>query len=478
VLTVGSPALAGYSLALTIMNSRWVYKRFNGITYSNRDNAVRVLCILQQLPLEVVSDNGLLASLVVLPENDLWWEDLVERLDHGYTWSIATATNIAWVVVAFMFTVVDSFTNLGFKIYSNGQAVGSLWLWLLAIIVGWMQVPIFSHEMLLRALDKANSIAYVAGEDVPEVDASKPPDINPPIQARRISDERGIGICRKKEAQYSDEGKTPPIFNYARVWGLTELVEEVASVFEEASRKAIICQPVRPKTTWVEADRGVQIHPANRAGSVSQVHAYCGYSLMNIVEPRRMWVSGTISRVIIASICGLALQWGTTASAALMMIFEPTVGLGCRSGAYFLYGIFSTLVWFMLLISSMLNRYCWIKSPKDTIQRRRSSINSISIASTLSDFLRRTAALIAFGNSAWIIIISVFQFANYFDTCYCNSSVLGLGSRNAYISISQDLSVINMKGVWIGCTVLAGGCIAAYAFFVALMMELPVTTSN
>ena len=68
---------------------------------------------LQQIPLHIVTEGGLLAFLIVLPENDDWWKDLVGRLDYNYIWSIPTATSIAWVAIAFMFTLVDSFLNLG-----------------------------------------------------------------------------------------------------------------------------------------------------------------------------------------------------------------------------------------------------------------------------------------------------------------------------------------------------------------------------
>jgi hypothetical protein len=57
--------------------------------YPNKSHAALVLTNLQQTPLKVTSEGGLLASLVVLHENDEWWKELMERLNYGNTWSVA-----------------------------------------------------------------------------------------------------------------------------------------------------------------------------------------------------------------------------------------------------------------------------------------------------------------------------------------------------------------------------------------------------
>ena len=69
------------------------------------------------------------------PENDRWWREMAGWLDYTHTWSISAIAAIAWVVIAYLFTnIVD---NRG----SNGQSVGSVWLWLLPIIVVVTNIP-------------------------------------------------------------------------------------------------------------------------------------------------------------------------------------------------------------------------------------------------------------------------------------------------------------------------------------------------
>lgn len=110
VLTVGSPVLAAYSLALTVLNTQWIARRFSEFKYPNVGRAIRVLSSLQQVPLEISEKYGMLASTVVLPENDTWWQELAEGLDYIHTWSISAASSIAWVVIAYLFTVIGEFS--------------------------------------------------------------------------------------------------------------------------------------------------------------------------------------------------------------------------------------------------------------------------------------------------------------------------------------------------------------------------------
>lgn len=95
ILALGSPCLAAYSLSLTVLNAKWVSRRFANVGYPNTRYAALILSSLQQSPLKVTTEGSLLASLVVLPENDPWWEELSIWLDFAdiHTWTIAGASS-------------------------------------------------------------------------------------------------------------------------------------------------------------------------------------------------------------------------------------------------------------------------------------------------------------------------------------------------------------------------------------------------
>ena len=315
LLTLGSPTLAAYSLALTVLNGRWIAQLFSNYKHPNVKSAVRILSSLQQSPLRVDTDGVLLASLIMLPQNDEWWEELVVWLQYPHTWSISAATSIAWVIIAYVFTIVDYFSqDVPTVLNSNGGSIGSLWLWLLPIVIGWLQLsPKCDSFRLHQALDRANSIAYVANST------------SQPTKAENISRKHAIIIARSELNETRlDEHSTPPIYNYARFLPWVKAVIIVSDAF------GIICErdhhhdPVIPEAGWRDRnseDGGaltalqVEIYSLPRPGSVYR-------------RPRHKWVphSSALSRIFIASLLALTLQWGTTGAAVIIIWFTPTIG--------------------------------------------------------------------------------------------------------------------------------------------------------
>lgn len=87
-LAVGSPALAGYSLAITRLNGRWLAKQFNNrVKYPNHRLVPTAFAALQHVPIKIAEHGALLPSLVVLPENDQWWSSMARtaRKTRGLT---------------------------------------------------------------------------------------------------------------------------------------------------------------------------------------------------------------------------------------------------------------------------------------------------------------------------------------------------------------------------------------------------------
>ena len=476
-LTVGSPTLAAFSLALTAINTRWANDRFSAIKYPNHKNAVRALVYLQQIPLRLTTRDGLLASLIVLPENDDWWECLVDRLEHSHTWTIAAAASMAWVVIAFVFTVVDSFTDVEKDFSLGGQGVGSVWLWLIPIVVGWLWIPFSSYDKLRTAIDKANDLAIVAASDAPlqaDIGVGDSPNPNssrnthPQSRAYDVSHIQAVRMSRRTEVFTEDVARTAPVFNYARIWEWWCIVEMIAQAFEHADRRAESHTPVDLSREWVlPGDRRTAIHRDNRTGTIEQVQAYCGFTAQGEEEPVQPLPSGVWKRLFVASVFALGLQWGTTGSAVIITVLTPTTGLGCRSGSYIIYGIISTAIWSTLLLSSYLAHYA---KARRRYNHRCSSFNLVTVAQGLATFLRRLSILAASFNTLWIILACMFEFSNFYSTCYCNSSVLGRGAKNAYNIIAAHDHAY-MRVTWIGGFVFAGGCAVLYLFFLSLMLE-------
>ncbi|KAG1766415.1 hypothetical protein EDD22DRAFT_355853 [Suillus occidentalis] len=450
ILTVGSPVLAGYSLFITLLNSRWINRRFShSVDYPNSRSAVSIISSLQQSPLRLHSDRACFASLIVLPENDSWWQYFFELVDYTHTWSIASATSIAWVVVAYILSVADSPSDVFVTATAGAEATSSVWLWLIPIVMGWLQLsPKCDFNRLKAAYDRADRHARAGMADRL-------------IATPSASTQRALRITAQEEDVISpDELLTPPVFNYSRSleWACT--AEDIFLMYKAASEKARSRIPVNAESEWIESDDFKSIHPHNRHGSPQEIAAYCA-------QPGRArrshWAPGVFTRMIIASCASLALQWGTVGGAFIVAWFTPTVGLGCRSLSYLLYGVVSTIIWMMLLISSILAHYSAAYSYRASLSER--------VALACSHSLRRMGKLLAIANSLWVILMCILQYSGFYSTCFCNSNMIHRGDTVAYITIIETTTQAALaKVVWIGALFLA--CTSASVFVVLVNLLL------
>ena len=142
------------------------------------------------------------------------------------------------MVIAYIFTVIDPFTSdlTNGNIHANGQAIGSLWIWLLPIAVGRLQISPKCDSILLgRAVGRANEIAHVAGTNEPTLASDT-------TRGSKYAISVALGT---RDPMRCDEECTVPVHNYARSLFWVQDVEAVASAFDAASEKACNNEPVK-----------------------------------------------------------------------------------------------------------------------------------------------------------------------------------------------------------------------------------------
>ncbi len=122
------------------------------------------------------------------------------------------------------------------------------------------------------------------------------------------------------------------------------------------------------------------------------------------------------------------------------------LGLGCRSGAYLLYGINSTLIWLFCVLSSILS-HCYKTSERGTATS--TFIWGASLA------LRHTAKTLAACNAVWLFLSAIFQFTNLDNTCWCNSNKLSLHSKAYTVITYTEPFLTGIKIAWAGGLVMA-----------------------
>jgi hypothetical protein len=241
-LAVGSPTLAGYSLALTAYNKRWLAQRIEEVEQPPREvlqTIERVLNWFQTMHLDInethLADVARSHASVRLSgqqsdplrNGDCWWKNVEHELEYAPQGQVSAATALAWVFVAYIFTVIDSFSSLqdvqdtyglgpgvATDGISDGQGVGSIWLWLLPIVVGWLVIePKYQYKLNLEAFKRGNEQCYgmEGGEYAIKI-------FQGPV-GRQL---------------YTDRHRSAPIFNYARLTSWAQDVDKVLDIYKDA----------------------------------------------------------------------------------------------------------------------------------------------------------------------------------------------------------------------------------------------------
>ena len=165
-----------------------------------------------------------------------------------------------------------------------------------------------------------------------------------------------------------------------------------------------------------------------------------------------------------ASIFALILQCGTTAAAVIIIIFTPTVGLGCRSLGYLLYGGNAIIIMFLTIISTISARISETRNEKSPTVK--SFTASIAIA------LRRISLFLAFTNATGLVVLSCLQFSRLLDSCYCNASVIGRGT-DSYIIFYYQGWIPTVRNSRIPATIIAAVSMTIYMVFLWFVNALP-----
>lgn len=165
-----------------------------------------------------------------------------------------------------------------------------------------------------------------------------------------------------------------------------------------------------------------------------------------------------------ASFFAIFLQCGTTAAAILIIIYTPTVGLGCRSLGYLIYGGTAIFILFITIISTIFARL------SETRNETSKAVKWITAFIAIS--LRRIALLLAFINATGLIVLSCFQFSHFLDNCYCNASVIGRGT-DSFVLVTYEGWISTMRIARIAATALSGATVVVYMTLIWRMSSVP-----
>jgi hypothetical protein len=189
----------------------------------------------------------------------------------------------------------------------------------------------------------------------------------------------------------------------------------------------------------------------------------------------------------------------------MIAYLTPTVGLGCRSGGYLIYGVAATISWALLLCSSLLSHAACLRYqdiymgrghfiprkvdkdpentsegrpmlPKDKFDQEFDPTNlsahrrtrSHSSLVSLTVITRITGKFIAGLSASWIVISAIFEYTGVYENCWCATDAAVLGSRAwAVLFVTLQSFQTVARNYWVGGIIFSFGvCIVTYiAFF-------------
>ncbi|KAH9234039.1 hypothetical protein K456DRAFT_1750193 [Colletotrichum gloeosporioides 23] len=408
---LGSPMLMTISLMITILNKTWIHKAFRSLrrrhkAYFREDRGN-------------MSEKADAAVVIA------------ESTRRGVTLSLVAQMSVA--IIAWIFTAVGSLQT---KVGNTEEALilssGSLWIWLVPVIWGWILVGTQNKaDTMQTALDDEtrcggyHPVIEVAGDflaDPPSSSVNAQNSVDGNEDSRRTSPPLwwifNIAGFQKQEG---------PAFNYARTLTWINFANNLLIAFEDAIRLHELT-PDGSQQPASQADSqpspaGSQANPTHNNSTTSPPpHLYEYPNLEGFSRAKPIFWKNVAFSILM----GILVQSGTT-MLAFILAFETVVkGLGCRSGGYLIYGILSTAACVSLLVSAALSHVAMREYEKERFEKPPENGVGLGahICRALAVFLRLLGCFLLVANTVWLLLISIWELIGFFDSCYCASTEL------------------------------------------------------
>ncbi|EMD68527.1 hypothetical protein COCSADRAFT_80077 [Bipolaris sorokiniana ND90Pr] len=449
-LAVGSPMLSTFSLMSTALNAHstsitFAAKFGNGKATSHLREAVEsaeyFLCNSQQSPIRIKEDQfRQLFDEDTERLRDRWLplEQRIRKTRRQYTFSLVAQTFFA--VIAWVLTIVGSYvTSLGQHSEALLLSSGTLWTWLVPVVLGWMAAGTQSRKDTVREAIQGEILSG-ASAPIKALEAESG-FINPlPRQLPQA-------LWSKVQG---DEACQGPAYNYARILTYPKLRDRIVGEFER--RRNL------PELRVAQADPSEPVQQVQRNNTI-QLEAGSSH---NVDEPYMTWKDVKESsdwkwNFIISNAIAVFLQWGVTGSAIVISYLTEVRGLGCRSGSYLLYGIFATCAHVLLLISVFLSHHVMLIYQTERWDGATGAVREVPRSPQIKWIGRLAVLMRLFGksvaviNATWIILSSIFELIGFYESCWCTGTVLGLGDRAwVVLFVSGDKMRDDAEASWIG----------------------------
>ncbi|KAK3336166.1 hypothetical protein B0T19DRAFT_408717 [Cercophora scortea] len=512
-LAVGSPMLISYSLAITILTSRWLNRQFARLRNENETRgghqvavlsaAVYILKEMQHVPIAIGDSKERFAQLVVNPRNKLWWttlQDELQRTHRDFTYSLGAQA--AWVIVVAIIAMVNFFGIIdNSTVRAIGVAINSLWMWMIPVTLGWVWVGTQNSANTIRdGLMRASSAATIVPppdpaakemlgfqdftqENIPSAHGygdierrSASPEETSSMMAQVQTQPRSSAASSVTAASTHEEpllvdptypirvhprlegskAEAGPIFNFAR---FPSHLQKCSLVIDTFHAMATNLHPNRQHAVDGSAWKVGDDWAKNLVGTPAQMSSWLFGTAHTAARPPAI---ETTAMFVHATAVAAFLQWGTTGAAVLLAYKTPVVGLGCVSGTYLLYGVTASLVWLLAVSSAYLShRYAADISNHRDPSTMPLNFRVLEVVIPVTRYLAKGPACL---NAMWVLTLSVLQFAGRYQNCWC-MSIMGKAGWVILWATDQQIAQVAW-GSWIGSAALVLATVILVTLFV------------
>lgn len=487
-----------YSLAMTILNSRYVKRRLDEIFVPGfkaqrqlmlDDLKIRIfktLRVSQQQPFELHNLNPHASDLDDDSKTELelrWWSIVEETLEwRQRRFTASLATQAGWAIVAFSFTWVDAFGSekvslfkvqfirgrereliymwnlqIGNNVTAFGLAIALCWSWLTVLVLGWFFAGVsLSHSPISEAIAQAN---HALPNGMPRLAA----------------------FMRVRESPYSalsrriagDAERAGPMYNYAKAFVWSHMADHII----ETIRQHVLDGHPGHSAFGLRTPRTaeyLEMQPINSLQRQSPVQTPVGASLTTRNAPSTIagrylwddndnapWKRAVYTRMFWAAVSAIILNTATVGSAFWLDFLTPSVGLGCRSGGVLIYWMTSYVIWILLVLAAWLSDRWSVHEATERAYGQQPPRERL--LGNLAVFLRIVGKTLAVANTLWIIIHCFFEFTAFYTRCYCQTN----RGTSAWLFLDdaaiRDLD--NVRERWLGLAILTGSVCAGYIAF-------------
>jgi hypothetical protein len=241
-----------------------------------------------------------------------------------------------------------------------------------------------------------------------------------------IEDERCLLWGRFAVA--GDEENPGPLFNYARVhtW------QRIACVLVDAhgtKRRENHDGPLDPRDILADCNLDepeIKRHHFSKHDTLR----YREDTAPNLYAPTRPPTGLVLSSFILA----VLFHFLSTLPAFSVSYFTPTQGMGCRSGGYVAYMLGSFTSASSLVFSAWLTkRWYWHYLDQRSHASEETPSAWWDFVKVLAVTTRISGKFIAYANSVWIILHSIFQSIGWYSRCWCNCDGPVMGENGFWV---------------------------------------------